>query len=154
MGGRIDDPVTSAVVYDDTGSWEAISAAEALLDRGAKVTLATRFHTFGTAMPDPPSTVDAARERLLAHQDFTLVADVIIDVITPSTVTLGVLGTSRYLTSEADCVVFVGYNESSRDLVDLLPEVFTGEIHLVGDANGGRTLRQAITEGSRVARTI
>jgi 2,4-dienoyl-CoA reductase-like NADH-dependent reductase (Old Yellow Enzyme family) len=154
MGGDIKGPVTSAVVYDDTGSWEAISAAESLLARGAKVTLATRFHTFGTALPDPPSTVDAARERLLAHDDFTLIPDVIVDEITPSAVMLGVLGTSRCVDVGADCVVFVGFNESNRDLADLLPEVFAGEIYTVGDANGGRTLRQAITEGSRVARAI
>jgi 2,4-dienoyl-CoA reductase-like NADH-dependent reductase (Old Yellow Enzyme family)/thioredoxin reductase len=153
MGRRV-EAVTAAVVYDDTGGWEAISAAEELLARGAKVTLATRFHTFGETVPDPPSTVDAARERLLNHRDFTLAPDSIIDEIGTAAVTLGVLGSARSVRYSADCVVIVDHRDSNRELADLLLETFDGELHVVGDANGGRTLRQAITEAATVGRAI
>jgi 2,4-dienoyl-CoA reductase-like NADH-dependent reductase (Old Yellow Enzyme family) len=153
FGGSVDD-VATAVVYDDSSTWEAISVVECLLARGADVTLVTRHHTFGVAMPDPPSTVDAARERILGHERFALFPDALLSEISPTRVGLSLLGTDRTLTLPADLVVHVNVNQSNRDLLEFLDEALDLTVHVVGDANGGRTVRQAITEASAVARTI
>ena len=56
---------TTAVVYDDTGTFEAISAADVLLAAGAGVTIVSRFEQLGANITYPPATVEASRERLL-----------------------------------------------------------------------------------------
>ena len=43
----------TAVVYDDTGTFEAISVADVLLDRGARVTIASRLEQLGASIPFP-----------------------------------------------------------------------------------------------------
>ena len=60
FGGRatLEGP---AVVFDDTGTFEAISVADALLAAGLKVTMVARNEAIGATLPYPPATVDAAR---------------------------------------------------------------------------------------------
>ncbi len=57
FGGRarLEDP---AVVFDDTGTFEAISVADALLAAGLKVTMVARSQAIGENLPYPPATVE------------------------------------------------------------------------------------------------
>ncbi|MFM7093734.1 MAG: NADH:flavin oxidoreductase, partial [Actinomycetota bacterium] len=43
-------------VYDDTGTFEAISVADALIDAGAKVTMVSRYDSLGAMIPFPAAT--------------------------------------------------------------------------------------------------
>ena len=65
FGGRatLESP---AVVFDDTGTFEAVSVADALLAAGLKVTMIGRNQAIGERLPYPPATVEAARERLMS----------------------------------------------------------------------------------------
>ena len=65
FGGRaaVEGP---CVVFDDTGTFEAISVADALLATGAAVTMISRYESIGATLPYPPATVEAARERLMS----------------------------------------------------------------------------------------
>ena len=65
FGGRVTTE-GPAVVFDDTGTFEAISVADSLLDRGMQVTLVSRYESLGASLPYPPATVEAAKERLMS----------------------------------------------------------------------------------------
>jgi pyruvate/2-oxoglutarate dehydrogenase complex dihydrolipoamide dehydrogenase (E3) component len=141
-----------ALIYDDTGSFEAISAADVLLRAGAKVTLVSRFDGIGSALPYPPVTVGAARERLYAG-DFDFIGGHYIRGITEDAVELGVQYTTRTRSVEASLVVLVGFNEPNRDLAqELNAESVTH--HLIGDVRGRNSLMSAIHAGASLGRTI
>lgn len=141
---------SSAVVFDDTGGYEAISVAEELQRQGAAVTFVTRNTTIGEHVPAKGATILPAKERLFAGQ-FELVTDAIPLAITPTTVEIGFLGSAGVRKIDADTVVMVGYNTPNRELADELAG-FGGQVLVVGDANGSRTLQTAIREGHMAAR--
>ena len=60
-----------ALVYDDTGTFEAISVADILLQKGVHVTMVSRNDSVGARLNYPPVTAGAARERLYSG-DFDL----------------------------------------------------------------------------------
>ena len=68
------ETVGPAVIYDDTGSFEAISVADVLLRAGVPVTLVSRLDSIGGTLPYPPVTVGAARERLFSPANSILLA--------------------------------------------------------------------------------
>jgi 2,4-dienoyl-CoA reductase-like NADH-dependent reductase (Old Yellow Enzyme family) len=141
-----------AVIYDDTGSFEAISAADVLLRAGAKVTLVSRFDGIGSALPYPPVTVGAARERLYAG-DFDFIGGHYIRAITEDAVELGVQYTTRTRSVDASLVVLVGFNEPNRELAQ---ELDAGSVahHLIGDVRGRNSLMSAIHAGASLGRII
>ncbi|MDP1820932.1 MAG: hypothetical protein Q8K58_13725 [Acidimicrobiales bacterium] len=53
----------------------------------------------------------------------------------------------------ADAVVMVGYNVPNRDLADELAG-YGGQVVLLGDAIGSRTLQTAIREGHMATRMV
>jgi 2,4-dienoyl-CoA reductase-like NADH-dependent reductase (Old Yellow Enzyme family) len=53
---RAPDISGPALIYDDTGSFEAISVADVLLEAGAKVTMVSRLDSVGASLPYPPVT--------------------------------------------------------------------------------------------------
>jgi len=143
--GRLAD--VDAVVYDDIGHHEAVSAAEALLARGCAVTFVSRLNRLMPLL-EAARMETTVKARLYAGR-FSFVGDSRIDRIDDGLVTISSLygGTSRAL--EADCVVIVGANVPQRSVADEL----TGRIDvtLVGDALGPRFLQLAILEGHRAA---
>ena len=141
-----------ALIYDDTGSFEAISAADVLLRAGAKVTLVSRFDGIGSALPYPPVTVGAARERLYAG-DFDFIGGHYIRGITEDAVELGVQYTTRTRSVDARLVVLVGFNEPNRDLAQELNAESVAH-HLIGDVRGRNSLMSAIHAGASLGRTI
>lgn len=141
-----------ALVFDDTGSFDAISVAESLVAAGAEVTFVTRHEQIGARVPFPPATVLAAREHLMAG-GATFIPMHSVREITPTTVELVGASNSDTLTVDADTVVLVGYNRPNRELADAL-EGSTFPVHLVGDAASGHSIQQAIAQAAQVARGI
>ena len=141
-----------AVVFDDTGSFEAISAADVLLQAGVPVTMVSRVDAIGQNLPFPPVTTGSARERLMSS-DFDFVGGHYLRAINPQEVEVGVLFTERSRRLAARTVVLVGYNEPNRELGERLAA--TGvTTHLVGDVRGRNSIMTAIHGAAAVARTI
>ena len=141
-----------ALVHDDAGGYEGVSAAEALVAAGATVTFVSRHETLGARVPYPPATVLPARERLMAA-DVELIPTSAVTRITSGTVELLALGTDRRRVVEADTVVLVTVNSPHRELADALDGAPFG-VHLIGDANASSTIQQAIQSAATLARSL
>ncbi len=141
-----------AVVFDDTGSFEAISAADVLLQAGLSVTLVSRLNAIGESLPYPPVTVGAARERLMSG-DFDFVGDHYLRRITADEVEVGVLFTERARRLPARTVVIVGYNEPNRGLASELADKGV-PVHLIGDVRGRNSIMTAIHGAAELGRSI
>jgi 2,4-dienoyl-CoA reductase-like NADH-dependent reductase (Old Yellow Enzyme family) len=141
-----------AVVFDDTGTFEAISAADMLLKAGLKVTMVSRLDEIGEKVPFPPSTVGAARERLMSG-DFDFVGGHYLRAIRPDEVEIGVLFTDRVRKVAARTVVVVGFNEPNRGLAEALAGRGIHH-HLIGDARGRNSIMTAIHDGEKLGRSL
>jgi len=146
---KIEGPV---VLFDDTGTFEAISTADMLLKEGVHVTFVSRFETMGANMLFPPITVEAARERLMSG-DLDFIGGHYMRGITPEDVDVGVLFTDRSRHIPAKTVILVGFNMPNRELYEALDEKGIAT-HLVGDVQGTRDIMSAIHDGANVARAI
>ncbi len=149
------DPVNiqgPALVFDDTGSFEAISAADVLLEAGVHVTLVSRLKDLGENLPYPPVTVGAARERLMSG-DFDLVGGHYLREIRPGEVDIGVLHTDRVRTIPANTVIMVTHHEPNRYLAAEL-EAEGIEVHQIGDVQGRNSIRNAIHSGAFLGRAV
>ncbi len=144
--------VGPAVVYDDTGSFEAISVSDVLLEAGLAVTLVSRFDGIGNSLPYPPVTAGAARERLYSS-DFDFIGNHYIRSIGADHVDLGVLHTERRRRLSANLVVLVGYNEPNRELAQGMAEAGMS-YHLIGDVRGRNSIMSAIHAGAALGRAI
>lgn len=150
----------TAVVFDDTGTFEAISVCDALMAAGAEVTLLSRHEQLGATILYPAATVEASRERLFSGP-FSFTPAVALREITPGTVIARDLGTYAERSFEADTVVIVSYHDCNSDLADYLraemsetPDAPRFNMHLVGDVNGTNSIMAAIHAGARVGRMI
>jgi 2,4-dienoyl-CoA reductase-like NADH-dependent reductase (Old Yellow Enzyme family) len=154
FGGRarLEGP---AVVFDDTGTFEAISVADALLEAGLEVTMVGRSQAIGEHLPYPPATVGAARERLMAGS-FDFIGGHHLLEITAEEVVIGVLFTGRRRLVPARTVVLVTYNQPNRELAEHLgmaPDT-PSPVHLVGDVTGTNGIRPAIHQAAATARAL
>jgi 2,4-dienoyl-CoA reductase-like NADH-dependent reductase (Old Yellow Enzyme family) len=154
FGGRatLESP---AVVFDDTGTFEAVSVADALLAAGLKVTMVGRNQAIGERLPYPPATVEAARERLMSG-DFDFVGGHYLQGITPDEVIIGVPFTERVRAVPARTVVLVTYNHPNRELAEYLDALDTRpwRVHLVGDVTGTNGILPAIHQAAATTRAI
>ena len=141
-----------AVVFDDTGTFEALSVADALLAAGVKVTLISRFEKMGEALPYPPVTVGAARERLMSGE-FDFLGGRYLRRITPDAVEAGVLFTDRADAIPARTVALVGFNTPNRDLADALAARGVAT-HLIGDVLGAGGMMNAIHGAVELGRRL
>ncbi len=146
---RLEGP---AVVFDDTGSFEAISVADVLLDAGCRVTMVSRHDAVGATLPYPPVTAGAARERLYSA-DFDFIGGHYVRAIQADSVEIGVLFTDRKRVVPARTVVFVGHNEPNRALWTSL-QGNAPATHLVGDVRGRSSIMTAIHAGAALGRQI
>lgn len=146
---RIQGP---ALVFDDTGSFEAMSAAEILLNAGVHVTLVSRHDAPGDTLPYPPVTAGAVRERLFSG-DFDFIGGHYLRAITADAVEIGVLYTQRVRRIAAKTVVFVGFNEPNRALAEELADCGL-PVHLIGDVRGRNSIMSAIHAAAALGRTI
>ena len=141
-----------AVVFDDTGSFEAISVADVLLNAGVPVTMVSRNDSIGQNLPFPPVTAGAARERLYSGE-FDFIGGHYLREVNPQEVEIGVLFTPRSRRLAARTVVIVGYNEPNRELADTLA-ADGYRPHLIGDVRGRGSIMTAIHGAAALARTI
>ncbi|MFU8764989.1 MAG: FAD-dependent oxidoreductase [Haliea sp.] len=140
------------VIFDDTGTFEAISAADVLLNCGLAVTMVSRLEVLGGSMPFPAVTVQAARERLMG-QDFEFVGGHYLRAITGETVEIGVPFTDRVRRLPAGTVILAGFNEPNRELGTAF-EQQGFNTYWIGDVNGSRDILSAIHSAAEVARAI
>lgn len=154
FGGRA-TLVGPAVVYDDTGTFEAISVADALLEAGLAVTMVGRNDAIGAALPYPPATVAAAKERLMSGA-FDFIGGHHLRGITADEVEIGVPFTERVRRIRAATVVVVTYGHPNRELAEHLTSEASGPwtVHRVGDVTGTNGIMPAIHQASAVARTL
>jgi NADPH-dependent 2,4-dienoyl-CoA reductase/sulfur reductase-like enzyme len=141
-----------AVVYDDTGGYEAVSVVEQLLAHGCAVTFATRHESVGSTVEFRPATVYPARERMAAA-GVEIVPLAYVSEITAEDAELVLSQGAARRRVPADTVVLVGYNRPNRENADALSDA-AFPVHLVGDATGSRTIQQAIRHAAEVARAI
>jgi len=140
-----------AVIYDDTGTYEAVSVADSLIAAGSSVTFLTRFDTIGINVPGAVNTLGSAKERLF-NGPFQLVSNVLLREVTPTTVVAIVTQGTKEMIFPADTVVVVAPNIPNRELLDYLGD-FHGKLHVVGDVNGTANLQRAIHAGHHAGRT-
>ncbi len=155
FGGRA-SVGTTAVVYDDTGTFEAIAVADKLLATGADVTIIGRHEQLGAKIPFPPATVEASRERLFAN-GVTFVPTMALRRITATDVTAAGLGLGRERTFPADTVCIVTYHDLNDELAGHLAAEHadaTFTVHLIGNANGTDSIQGAIHSAAAVTRTM
>ena len=143
-----------ALVYDDTGTFEAISVADVLLAAGLTVTMVGRHDAIGAALPYPPATVAAAKERLMSGT-FDFIGGHYLREIRPAAVDIGVVFTDRVRTVEAATVVIVTYGHPNRDLGEwLAAEPGSWRLHHIGDVTGTNGVLPAIHQAAALARTL
>lgn len=153
FGGRV-EATSPALVFDDTGTFEAISVADALLAAGAAVTMVSRHESIGATLPYPPATVAAAKERLMSSP-FDFIGGHHLIEIRPDEVDIGVAFTDRVRTLPAGTVVIVTYGSPNRELGDYLEErQGPWSLHRVGDVTGTNGVLPAIHQAAEVARAI
>ena len=148
------------MVYDDTGTFEAISVCDALMAAGAEVTFLSRHEQLGATILYPAATVEASRERLFTGP-FSLTPAVALREITPEAVVTRDLGTYTERSFDADTVVIVSYHDCNSELADYLQAKMSGQsdappfnMHLVGDVNGTNSIMAAIHAGAHAGRGI
>lgn len=149
QAAKIEGP---AVIFDDTGTFEAVSVADVLLKAGVPVTMVSRLDKLGENLPYPPVTVGAARERLM-NSDFDFIGGHYLRGITPEEVEIGVLFTDRVRKIPAKTVVLVSYNQPNRDLAEALRKT-NRTTHLIGDVRGRNSMMSAIHEAAELGRRI
>ena len=142
---------TSALVFDDSGHYEAIAAAEFLIEKGLAVTFVTGHISIAPKL-EASLAVHPALERMAKGKFAAVTRAKLIEVrerisqIQP-----------RYggdpIEVAADTVVFVPNNKSNRQVADELTS-FSGRVVVVGDALSPRFLQTAIREGHLAARNL
>ena len=155
FGGRVNTE-GPAVIFDDTGTFEAISVADALLERGMQVTLVSRYESLGASLPYPPATVEAAKERLMS-QNFDFIGGHYIQAITQDEIMIGVPFTERKRRLQANTVALVTYNHPNRELGDYLANQSlqpNHAIHTIGDASGTNGIQAAIHQAANLIRSL
>ncbi len=141
------------VVLDTVGHFEAIAAAEYLVDKGVAVTYATSLSGFGGVWVQSTSRHQPSLEFLYGG-DFTLLVRHALVEIGRSTCVVRPMEGRRTQEVAADVVVLVTQNEPNRGIYDELVAGGQRDVVLVGDAASPRDLQLAMAEAHRVARAI
>ncbi len=140
-----------ALVFDDTGRYDAIAAAERLLKAGAGVTFVTSLSSFAPKMLG--SSRDAESLRRLNQGNFRLIVNHHLVSITPDHCLIRPVGTEKLERVEAGIVVLATAQVPVRGLFDEL-RGRVPDIHLIGDALSPRDLLAAVHDGHRCARRM
>jgi NADPH-dependent 2,4-dienoyl-CoA reductase/sulfur reductase-like enzyme len=151
--GALPAGARAAVVLDTNDNFEAITAAEYLVDKGLAVTFVTTHPSFGG--PVVQSTCrDVPALEFLHTGDFTVLARHHLVEIGASSCIVAPLQGRREAEVPADVVVLVTQNEPERQIYDEVAGDGGFEVMLIGDAASPRNLQVAMAEGHRVGRAI
>jgi hypothetical protein len=151
--GGLPNGARTALVLDTVGHFEAIAAAEFLVDKRIAVTFVTSLPGFGG--PYVQSTHrDVPALEFLCEGDFTPLVRHHLVEIGPSASVVRPLQGARTREVPADIVVLVTQNEPSRRIYDELVAAGLPHVLLVGDAASPRDLEVAMAEAHRAARAI
>ncbi|MFA7441534.1 MAG: FAD-dependent oxidoreductase [Sphingomonadaceae bacterium] len=140
-----------ALVYDDSGHYEGIAAAEFLIDKGVAVTFVTGHASIAPKLESSLS-VEPALERL-AKGDFRPITYARLVAIEKETARVEFRYGGQPIDVPADTLVFVSHNAGNRELLDALQD-WRGTVIPVGDVRSPRYLQTAIREGHMAARSI
>ncbi|MFD0850215.1 oxidoreductase [Sphingosinicella xenopeptidilytica] len=152
FGERGRDWGKSAVVVDEHGHYEAIAAAEHLLEQGLAVTFVTRHKLFAPLI-DVTLRTQSALERLYARGDFTLRVGSRVVAARPGSADVQPQFGGRVETFAADTIVWVPIRGGQHALAAELEALGVNFVR-IGDALAGRNLQTAIREGHLAARAL
>lgn len=152
FGERGRDWGKSAVVIDEHGHYEAIAAAEHLLEQGLAVTFVTRHKLFAPLI-DVTLRTQSALERLYARGDFTLRVGSRVVAARPRGADVQPQFGGRVETFAADTIVWVPIRGGQQALAAELEALGVNFVR-IGDALAGRNLQTAIREGHLAARAL
>ncbi|MEM7094281.1 MAG: FAD-dependent oxidoreductase [Actinomycetota bacterium] len=155
FGGRA-QVGSKAVIYDDTGTFEAVSVADRLIAAGCDVTIIGRHEQLGATIPFPPATVAASRERLFA-QGVDFVPAMALRRITETEVVAYSLGLAAERSFEADTVCIVTFHDLNDELATYIADEGLDHgysMHVIGNAAGTDTIQAAIRSASKVTRSM
>lgn len=147
---------STALVLDDLGHYEAIGAAEHLINLGLTVAYVTPLNSFAPQMEFPQRS-GAALARL-RRGTFSLYTRARLTRVAESSCEIAYLDGGATSTIPADTVVLVSANQSNNELYSALralpPKQQVPSIRVVGDALAPRDLLVAIREGHLAARSL
>ena len=144
-------PGKTALILDEVGHYEAVAAAEYLIDKGIAVTWVTRFSLFAPQV-ELFNRSTPALERLYKGQFELLVRHQLVEIHRGECVIRPMQG-SRSRTVPADIVVLVQPAQPLRELHDELRDSIRN-LSLIGDAATPRDVQVAIAEGHMTARQL
>jgi 2,4-dienoyl-CoA reductase-like NADH-dependent reductase (Old Yellow Enzyme family)/thioredoxin reductase len=142
----------SALVFDDTGQYEAIAAAEYLLEQGVAVTFATRCPSFAPGV-DMAVRAEPALERLHAKGSFEILTRAHLVAVKRDHCLVRPINGREARRVPAETVVLI----ANRIALDQLKRELTGKVPnliVAGDALSPRDLQSAIREGHMAGRGI
>jgi len=141
----------TALVLDDIGHYEAVAAAEFLIEKGVAVTWVTRFAAFAPQVETFNRAIPAL-ERLHRGQLDVLIRHHLVE-IQPGHCSVRPLQGAKTRNIPADVVVLVQPAEPLRDLYDELRDSTKG-LSIIGDAATPRDVQFAIAEGHMASRFL
>jgi 2,4-dienoyl-CoA reductase-like NADH-dependent reductase (Old Yellow Enzyme family)/thioredoxin reductase len=138
-----------AVVVDDRGHYEAIAAAERLVEDGAHVTFVTRHSAFAPLVEAMLETAPALG-RLRRTNRFTLATRHVLTRVDGDHVRIRPVDGGSSMDLPAELVVFVSANRALNNLAAAAPGV-DAETFVIGDALAPRDLKSAIHSGNEAS---
>ena len=142
----------SALVFDDNGHYEALAAAEFLIEQGVSVTFVTGHASVAPKL-EASLAVHPALERMAEKGQLRVITRAKIVAINQGESEVRHRYGGDGMSISANTVVFVPNNRSNNPLTEEL-EGFEGRVIVVGDALSPRYLQTAIREGHLAARNL
>jgi len=152
LTGRRNQVGGTALVLDDVGGYEAIGAAEFLVEKGASVTFVTTRETFAPRMA-VPGVAAPALERLNRDGRFRLFTGAYLKAVGAEEAVIGSLEGWPDASVPAETVVLVTPNRPNDGLAAEI-EAMGVEVHVVGDALEQAFLPAAFRTGNAAGRAV
>lgn len=142
-----------ALIYDDVGHYEALAAAEYLIDKGMEVTFVTSKHMLSQGVIAGSGRMEPVLVRLRSKGIFRLMTYSRIVEIGSANATIAGIRSSGQETVKADVVIAVLHKDPMRELYDDLRETIS-DLQLIGDGSSPRDLLAAIHDGHKAGRRV
>ncbi|MEN3953353.1 FAD-dependent oxidoreductase [Iodidimonas sp. SYSU 1G8] len=152
LTGRHNQVGGTALVLDDVGGYEAIGAAEFLVEKGASVTFVTTKEMFAPRMI-VPGVAAPALERLTKDGRFRLITRAYLKEIGVDEAVVGSLEGWPDMSVPAETVVLVTPNRRNDSLAAEI-EALGIPVHVVGDALSQEFLPHAMRTANLAARSL